>query len=218
MAHDLHTLAVALRVRGAGARAARLGPVHVGAAPGAQLQGAHARRARQLQQDPARDGLAAAENRLGARARAIQLHHERLHLVEQHRARDANPRRPDLGLEPATRRYEVRRLQPRNANLPGARRRTCRPGQKFLRALRRRCLYTAGGAGRRAGPAPREEYANARRGAGLRPGVEQNNKPPSALCPGGPQSETEASRSSTGLSGTLGATVGKLRAGGGPRA
>lgn len=99
VAQDLHALAVALRVRGAGASAARLSPVYVGAAPRAQPQGAYASRARQLQQHPAGHDLATTKHRIGARARAVQLYHERLHFVEQHRAGDANTPRADPGFE-----------------------------------------------------------------------------------------------------------------------
>lgn len=99
--HDFHALAVALRIRGAGARAARLGPVCERAAPSAQPERAHARRPRQLQQYPARHGLASVEHGLGARARPVQLHHEGLHLVEQHRADRREPkRRPTRGSNP----------------------------------------------------------------------------------------------------------------------
>lgn len=100
VAQDLYALAVALRVRCAGAGAARLSPVHVGAAPRAQPQGAYASRARQLQQHPACHDLATTKHRIGAHTRAVQLYYERLHLVEQHRARNAKKPRADLGLEP----------------------------------------------------------------------------------------------------------------------
>lgn len=99
--HDFHALAVALRVRGAGARAARLGPVCARTAPSAQTERAHARRPRQFQQYPARHGLASVEHGLGARARPVQLHHEGLHLVEQHRADQRElKRRPTRGSNP----------------------------------------------------------------------------------------------------------------------
>lgn len=82
--HDFHELAVTLSISSAGARAARLRPVRAGAAPSAQLERAHACRARKLQQYSARHGLASVEHGLRARVCPFQLYHERLHLIEQH--------------------------------------------------------------------------------------------------------------------------------------
>lgn len=109
--HDFHALTVILSVSGAGARAARLRPVRARTAPSAQPERAHARRARQLQQYPAHHGLASVEHGLGARACPVQLYHERLHLIEQHRAdgREPNQKQVYLVLEPATQKSEMLR-------------------------------------------------------------------------------------------------------------
>lgn len=84
MVEEVHLVAVALRVGCAGAGAAGLGPVDLGAALGVEVEGAQARLAGQLQHDATGHALARAEDRGRGQLRAVQHDGEALQPIEEH--------------------------------------------------------------------------------------------------------------------------------------
>lgn len=84
MVQKVDLVTIALRVSGAGAGAARLGPVDLGAALRVQVKGAQARFSGQLQHDPAGDALAGTEDRRRGQLRAVQQDGEEFEPIEDH--------------------------------------------------------------------------------------------------------------------------------------
>lgn len=84
MVEEVHLVAVALRIGCAGAGAAGLGPVDLGAAFGVDVEGAQARFAGQLQHDATGHALARAEDRRRRQLRTVQRDGEALQPIEKH--------------------------------------------------------------------------------------------------------------------------------------